>query len=162
KLRKDHWKPIAVVSGFEDLRTADIVWHSLTTYPNPIRDEKWITLPKRLRRVQELDQAEHKLSALCRILTELPEHSKDNRVFPEGLKGDLNLTILWETEHFKNLPQKQGLSWPEFINHQKLNLIRGRNLANQELNTTHSGVEKLIKLQDMHKQRIESKKELTQ
>ncbi|KAI9298091.1 hypothetical protein K502DRAFT_346413 [Neoconidiobolus thromboides FSU 785] len=67
----DHWKPIAVMCGFDHYKMRDI-----------------LTLPRHLCKVKEIDQTEHELFSLWRILTSLPNYQNDERAFSQGLKVD--------------------------------------------------------------------------
>lgn len=152
-LRKDQWKPILAANGFPSETTADIVWQSLMTYPSAIRSEDFKSMAKRLRTPIIKDQTQHKISALCRILHDLPNYLDDVRVFPTKPDGPLSLNLLWETPYFKNLVEKENLAWPEFVQHGQLDLVRGRNIMNEEYCKTPTGAERREKLRAESKTR---------
>ncbi|KAJ9076054.1 hypothetical protein DSO57_1029780 [Entomophthora muscae] len=140
-LRKDQWKPIIAVSGFPSDTTADIVWQSLMTYPEAIQNEEFKSLPKRLRVPIVKDQTQHKISALCRIISDLPNYLDDSRVFPIKPEGPLSLNLLCETPFFRELVEKDELKWPDFVKHEELVLLRGRNIMNPEYRKTTTAAE---------------------
>jgi hypothetical protein len=69
----------------------------------------------------------------------------------------LKLTCHWETDYWRDLVKNDNLNWPSYITHDKLKLIRGRSIANEQFKTVQSGFDRLNEINKALKERKESK-----
>ncbi|RKP07688.1 hypothetical protein THASP1DRAFT_30504 [Thamnocephalis sphaerospora] len=130
RLRKDLWKPLVAAVGLED-QTARGLCQSILRVPatGPSDPEAFMKQPKKTRALQELDQTDDKVAALCKVLAHWQAKGKGRgREAPP-------VALYWDRLAYKDIPAERGLAWPDFVSHHALELRRGRLITNEELNT---------------------------
>lgn len=114
-LRKDLWRPLVALTGFQTPQSAQAVSDALLQR-SKVRQQDLktsqdhIARPKRLRAVDERDLVETSIVSLRDALESVG--SKDN------------LMALWEQPHFMEL--KGEKDWPSFLQHGQLELKNNR------------------------------------
>lgn len=116
QLRKDLWRPLVALTGFETPQTAQAVTDALL-FRSKARQldlktsEEHIARPKKSRVVDEKDLVEKSIVSLREAL----ESVKHN---------ESKLLALWEQPHFMEL--KGEKEWPAFLQHGQLELKNNR------------------------------------
>jgi hypothetical protein len=126
-VRPDHWHPLVAIQGFNRHQDAlsfhnSIRDHQLNMQAAKLADPKHMAQPRRLRAPQEMNQVDETLLKVVELLNEQPQI--------KATKGK-GIRILWEREGVKKqLLEKEGISFPEDIQHGDLVIKRGRDIAN--------------------------------
>lgn len=115
RLRKDLWRPLVALTGFETPQTAQAVTDALLHRSKARQlelqtSEEHLTRPKRLRVVDEKDLVEKSVLSLREAL--------------ESVKSESKIMALWEQPHFMEL--KGEKEWPAFLEHGQLELRNNR------------------------------------
>ncbi|KAI8911504.1 hypothetical protein EDD86DRAFT_245786 [Gorgonomyces haynaldii] len=117
KLRRDHWVPFAVLTGLKTMQESEAITKGITStyrFPGP-----FYRLPLKPNPQDEFpqfpgwktpEQVQQKIEKLCQFLTEY--------------KSEDRLTLHWERDEYRYC--NDNLVWPEYISHQKLDLVRNR------------------------------------
>jgi hypothetical protein len=116
-LRKDLWRPLVALTGFETPQSAQAVSDALLQRSKDRQIElktspDHLTRPKRLRQVDELDLVEKSIVSLREALETV------------GAKNQSKLLALWEQPQFMDL--KGEKDWPAFLEHGQLELKNNR------------------------------------
>src|SRR6185312_3139326 len=127
RIRKDHWTPLAVVTGFKNKSTpmsvSNLIQDYIAKHPRPPFPT---TTSKRVRKIEEQKQIEPTLTALGWAMNEAMHRHYESR---ENI-----IKIFWERESLKDIPKlKADIDWPNNIEHSQLILERGRFVKNFEL-----------------------------
>ncbi|CAG8460554.1 2614_t:CDS:2 [Funneliformis caledonium] len=127
KLRKDHWTPFVAISGFSSygsvMTTSNIILRKLQNRP---KSSEYYKMEKRLRIHEDMNLVESSVLALCQSLRQLEAREMES-------KQNSLLKIYWERMAMVDLPKEQkGMEWPIFVQHEKLELKRGRLFLNEE------------------------------
>ncbi|CAI2166284.1 17373_t:CDS:2 [Funneliformis geosporum] len=127
KLRKDHWTPFVAISGFSSygsvMTTSNIILRKLQNRP---KSSEYYKTEKRLRIHEDMNLVEPSVLALCQSLRQLEARDMES-------KQNSILKIYWERMAMVDLPkEKNGMEWPKFVQHDKLELKRGRLFLNKE------------------------------
>ncbi|KAI9271735.1 hypothetical protein BDA99DRAFT_500851 [Phascolomyces articulosus] len=123
RLRKDHWRPLVAITGFNTPQSAQAVSDALLQR-SKVRQlefktsEEHLGRPKRLRRVDEKDLVEKSIVSLREALESVTDKHFKN-------KEDGKLLALWEQPQFLEL-KGEGQEWPAFIEHGQLELKNNR------------------------------------
>ncbi|KAK3806353.1 MAG: hypothetical protein J3Q66DRAFT_358913 [Benniella sp.] len=126
-VRPDHWHPLVAIQGFNRHQDAlsfhnSIRDHQLNMQAAKLADPDHMAQPRRLRAPQEMNQVDDTLIKVVELLNEQPQI--------KATKGK-GIRILWEREGVKKqLLEKEGISFPEDIQHGDLVIKRGRDIAN--------------------------------
>lgn len=115
QLRKDLWRPLVALTGFQTPQSAQAVTDALLqrskARQNDLKfSQEQLARPKRLRVVDEQDLVETSIVSLCEALESVG--SKDK------------LLALWEQPHFMEL--KGEKEWPSFLEHGHMELKNNR------------------------------------
>jgi hypothetical protein len=151
KLRKDHWTPFVAVSGFSSyssIMTANnLLSHNIQNRP---KSPEYYKTEKRLRVHEDKDLVETSVLGLCKSLRQLEVRDMESE------KKNSLLKIYWERIIMMDLPkEKLGLDWPKFVQHEKLELKRGRLFMNDEFKSKRKS---LAKIKDREDTRFKSKR----
>ncbi|KAJ1930631.1 hypothetical protein IWQ60_000139 [Tieghemiomyces parasiticus] len=125
-IREDLWTPFVVAGNL----TPDLALRTHLLFARIPKKEltpELLALSKRERIPKIMNQIEDRVTDLCRIYMYL-EAKLGREAMPE-------VKLYWEQEALRNCVEKHGLAWPTFMSHRKLDLIRGRHIANPELVT---------------------------
>ncbi|KAI7863116.1 hypothetical protein BDF14DRAFT_1424311 [Spinellus fusiger] len=126
RLRKDLWRPVVALTGFDSEKAVravqDALLHRSKAYQLTLAtDKEHLTRPKRLRSVDEKDILKTSIVSLREAL---------ESVSHRYLKEDGKLTALWEqTQHME---LKGDSEWPAFLEHGQLALKNNRFVSEQE------------------------------
>ncbi|KAI9475937.1 MAG: hypothetical protein EXX96DRAFT_575191 [Benjaminiella poitrasii] len=117
-LRKDLWRPLVALTGFQTPQSAQAVTDALLHHSKSLQlelktDKDHITEPKRLRKVKEMDLVEKSIISLCKALETVG-----------ASKNETTLLALWEQPRFMEL--KGDKEWPSFLEHGQLELRNNR------------------------------------
>jgi hypothetical protein len=120
KIRHDHWVPYCILSGLPDRSIADeIISQCVKVYAQPLG---YYRLP--LKKTEGVfpgwripEQVISTTNSLCKALN---EESIVDKIKEAGL------TLHWERDEFQAVVEEEKQAWPEYIKHEKLNLIRNR------------------------------------
>lgn len=115
-LRKDLWRPLVALTGFETAQSAQAVTDALLQRSKQRQldlqtTEEHLARPKRLRVVDEIDMVERSIVSL-------------REAIESTYKGDQKLLALWEQPQFMEL--KGDKEWPSFLQHGQLELKNNR------------------------------------
>ena len=115
RLRKDLWRPLVALTGFQTPQSAQAVTDALLQRSKARQldlklAEDHIARPKRLRVVDEQDLVETSIESLREALESVG--SKDK------------LMALWEQPHLMEL--KNEKTWPSFLEHGQMELKNNR------------------------------------
>ncbi|KAG2231640.1 hypothetical protein BDF21DRAFT_464605 [Thamnidium elegans] len=115
RLRKDLWRPLVALTGFETPQSAQAVTDALLQRSKARQidlqtSESHLARPKRLRVVDELNLVETSIVSLREALETVGSKEK--------------LLALWEQPHFMEL--KGEKEWPSFLEHGQLELKNNR------------------------------------
>lgn len=118
-LRKDLWRPLVALTGFETPQSAQAVSDALLKRSKDRQLElktsaDHIARPKRLRQVDELDLVEKSIVSLREALESVSPVKNDQT----------KLLALWEQPQFMDL--KGEKDWPAFLEHGQLELKNNR------------------------------------
>ncbi|KAJ2900429.1 hypothetical protein IWW38_000482 [Coemansia aciculifera] len=141
-IRPDHWTPLVVVSGFES-EQAHADAFTLAAQPGhpltpPTADEKrqhaLLTRPN--KRLAEMDMVERQVAQLARALVYMD--AVGSRAVPSSAQEEKGssqqkIKLFWEDDQWIGKVQDAGLSWPKWVEHDKLELKRGNVITNKEL-----------------------------
>ncbi|KAK9696696.1 hypothetical protein K7432_012326 [Basidiobolus ranarum] len=145
--RKDHWTPMIAVTGFESFTHLNLLNTLVHDNIDPIKkDAEWLKKKKTVRKVEEMDQVDSRVIALCKGLNQLPKRLHNAEV-PK-------LTLFWERPSLKDVIEKDELNWPAFVAHEKLQIIRGRNIMNDEFRVTKTAQERKSRVKPQPVNRI--------
>ncbi|ORZ24202.1 hypothetical protein BCR42DRAFT_317701, partial [Absidia repens] len=120
RLRKDLWRPMVALTGFNTSHSAQAVSDALLQRSQARQldfktTEEHLSRPKRLRQVDEQDLVEKSVVSLLEAL---------EKVAPAHVKNDEKLLALWEQPRFMEL--KGEKDWPAFVEHGQLELKNNR------------------------------------
>ncbi|OBZ89926.1 hypothetical protein A0J61_02028 [Choanephora cucurbitarum] len=115
-LRKDLWRPLVALTGFQTPQTAQAVSDALlqrskTRQIDLATSPEHFARPKRLRVVDEKDLIEKSVISLRESLA-------------SAAKNETSVLALWEQPHFMEL--KGEGEWPSFLQHGQLELKNNR------------------------------------
>lgn len=115
RLRKDLWRPLVALTGFQTPQTAQAVTDALLQRSKARQVElqtsaDHLARPKRLRVVDELDLVQTSIVSLREAL--------------ESVASKEKLLALWEQPQFMDL--KGDKEWPSFLEHGQLELKNNR------------------------------------
>ncbi|KAI7895064.1 uncharacterized protein EV154DRAFT_413931 [Mucor mucedo] len=115
RLRKDLWRPLVALTGFQTPQSAQAVTDALLQRSKARQVElqtspDHVARPKRLRVVDELDLVETSIVSLREAL--------------ESVAPKENLLALWEQPQFMEM--KGDKAWPSFLEHGQLELKNNR------------------------------------
>ncbi|KAI8091313.1 uncharacterized protein B0P05DRAFT_526946 [Gilbertella persicaria] len=115
-LRKDLWRPLVALTGFQTPQTAQAVsdaflQRSKTRQLDMATSPEHLARPKRLRVVDEKDLIEKSVMSLCESLEAVAKH-------------ETQVLALWEQPQFMEL--KGDAEWPAFLQHGQLELRNNR------------------------------------
>ncbi|KAJ2502984.1 hypothetical protein IWW47_002934 [Coemansia sp. RSA 2052] len=134
-IRPDHWTPLVVASGFESEQAhADAFTlaaqpgHPLTPQTKEEkRQHALLTRPN--KRLAEMDMVERQIAQLARAFVYMD--SVGSKVVPQGESQKIKL--FWEDDDWIKRVESAGLRWPQWVEHDKLELKRGNIITNKEL-----------------------------
>ncbi|KAI7901546.1 uncharacterized protein BX663DRAFT_110072 [Cokeromyces recurvatus] len=117
-LRKDLWRPLVALTGFQTTQAAQAVTDALLHHSKDLQlkqkmDKDHILQPKRLRVVEEKNMVEKSIVALRKALESVAASRNETR-----------LLALWEQPYFMEL--KGDKEWPSFLEHGQLELRNNR------------------------------------
>ncbi|CAO3634485.1 unnamed protein product [Cunninghamella blakesleeana] len=126
RLRKDLWRPMVAVTGFNTSQSAQAVSDALLQRSQARQlnfklAEDHISRPKRLRLVDEKDLVEKSVLSLREAL---------ESVGSKHIKSDEKLLALWEQPNFMDL--KGDKDWPSYLEHGQLELKNNRFVKSEE------------------------------
>ncbi|KAG9302160.1 hypothetical protein G9A89_020594 [Geosiphon pyriformis] len=128
-VRPDHWMPFIALTGFPTREFRDtlvsFVRYHIVHRPH---SAKYLSLPKRLRIFEDMEQTESCVLALCDALHQLPDKRKKD--FGDS---EPHFKLYWQQLSLRELPTKKGYYWPKYVEHDKLILKRGREILNSNL-----------------------------
>ncbi|KAI9361817.1 hypothetical protein BD770DRAFT_408300 [Pilaira anomala] len=115
RLRKDLWRPLVALTGFETPQSAQAVTDALLQRSKARQvdlktSDSHLARPKRMRVVDELNLVETSIVSLREAL--------------ESVGSKEKLLALWEQPHFMEL--KGEKEWPSFLEHGQLELKNNR------------------------------------
>jgi hypothetical protein len=115
-LRKDLWRPLVALTGFQTAQSAQAVTDALLQRSQQRQldlrlSEDHLARPKRLRVVDEKDLVEKSIMSLREAIESV-------------CKEDEKLLALWEQPQFMEL--KGDKEWPSFLEHGQLELKNNR------------------------------------
>ena len=118
QLRKDLWRPLVALTGFQSPQSAQAVTDALLQRSKARQldlktSEEHIAKPKRIRQVDELDLVEKSIVSLREALESVAASKKESK-----------LLALWEQPYFMEL--KGEKEWPSFLEHGQLELKNNR------------------------------------
>ncbi|CEP13240.1 hypothetical protein [Parasitella parasitica] len=118
RLRKDLWRPLVALTGFQSSQSAQAVTDALLQRSKARQldlktSDEHIAKPKRIRQVEELDLVEKSIVSLREALETVAASKKESK-----------LLALWEQPHFMEL--KGEKEWPSFLEHGQLELRNNR------------------------------------
>jgi len=106
------------------MTTNNIILHKIQNRP---KSPEYYKTEKRLRIREDMNLVEPSVLALCHSLRQLEARSMESKE-----KNSL-LKIYWERMAMIDLPkEKNGVDWPNFVQHEKLELKRDRLFMNDE------------------------------
>ncbi|KAJ2105347.1 hypothetical protein GGI01_001009 [Coemansia sp. RSA 376] len=137
-IRPDHWTPLVVASGFESEQAqADVFTlaaqpgHPLT--PKTAQEKReYALLTLRNKRLAEMDMVERQIAQLARSFVYMD--SVGSKAIPQGESP--KITLFWEDSDWIQKVESAGLKWPQWVEHDKLDLKRGNMITNKELRKT--------------------------
>ncbi|KAG1172334.1 hypothetical protein G6F70_004882 [Rhizopus microsporus] len=123
RLRKDLWRPLVALTGFNTPQSAQAVSDALLHRSKAKRDDlrsspEYLSRPKRLRIVDEMNMVENSVISLREALETV------------GAKNEQKLLALWEQPRFMEL--KGDKDWPSFLEHGQLVLKNNRFVKEEE------------------------------
>ncbi|KAI8097342.1 transcriptional regulation of mitochondrial recombination-domain-containing protein [Halteromyces radiatus] len=126
RLRKDLWRPMVALTGFNTSQSAQAVSDALLQRSKARQldfktTEEHLARPKRLRQVDEQDLVEKSVVSLLEAL---------EKVATTHIKNDEKLLALWEQPRFMDL--KGDKEWPAFVEHGQLELKNNRFVKTSE------------------------------
>ena len=107
-LRRDHWVPFLVLSGLRS-ESIDKIHDSITTQiPNP-QGKYRLPMPQ-TQTIQWTipEDVKSKTILVCQTLQDHPHEQ---------------MTCHWERDEYRQVPEEQDLSWPAFVQHDKLQIL---------------------------------------
>ncbi|KAI8341241.1 hypothetical protein BC941DRAFT_459698 [Chlamydoabsidia padenii] len=121
RLRKDLWRPMVALTGFNTSQSAQAVSDALLQRSQARQldfktTEEHLARPKRLRQVDEQDLVEKSVVSLLEAL---------EKVAPAHFKNNEKLLALWEQPRFMELKGEEKV-WPAFVEHGQLELKNNR------------------------------------
>ncbi|KAI9497135.1 hypothetical protein BDB00DRAFT_805124 [Zychaea mexicana] len=121
RLRKDHWRPLVAITGFNTLQSAQAVSDALLQRSQVRQLEfktspEHLARPKRMRTVDEKDLVEKSVVSLREAL---------ESVAPKHFNGETKLSALWEQPRFLEM-KGDDHEWPAFLEHGQLELKNNR------------------------------------
>lgn len=122
KIRHDHWVPFCIVSGLTDsslvkdiiAKCVSINRGPLPYYRLPLRPDKTTQFPGWV--IPE--QLKQKTWSLCDTL--------ESEFFAQRFNQGNELTLYWERDEYRFLVEEVQRTWPEFVRHESLKLLRNR------------------------------------
>ncbi|KAI8138103.1 hypothetical protein BJV82DRAFT_632617 [Fennellomyces sp. T-0311] len=120
RLRKDHWRPLVAVTGFNSLQSAQAVSDALLQRSAERQldfktSPEHLARPKRLRAIDEKDLVEKSIVSLREAI---------EAVAPKHFNNETKLSALWEQPRFLEMKGEQ--EWPAFVEHGQLELKNNR------------------------------------
>ncbi|GAN08874.1 hypothetical protein MAM1_0228d08391 [Mucor ambiguus] len=118
QLRKDLWRPLVALTGFQSPQSAQAVTDALLQRSKARQldlqsSQEYIAKPKRIRQVEEQDLVEKSIVSLREALESVA-----------ASRNETKLLALWEQPHFMDL--KGEKEWPSFLEHGQLELKNNR------------------------------------
>ncbi|KAI9312169.1 hypothetical protein BX666DRAFT_1989386 [Dichotomocladium elegans] len=121
RLRKDLWRPMLALTGFNSSQSAQAVTDALLQRSKGRQQQiktsaEHLELPKRARGPIESDLVETTVVSLRDALESLG---------PKHFGGETKLAALWEQPRFLEMVE-EGKQWPSFVEHGQLELKNNR------------------------------------
>ncbi|KAJ2818723.1 hypothetical protein GGI24_005012 [Coemansia furcata] len=137
-IRPDHWTPLVVATGFESEQAQADVFTLAAQPGHPLtpktaqekREHALLTL--RNKRLAEMDMVERQIAQLARSLVYMD--SVGSKAIPQTESQKIKL--FWEDKDWIQKVEAAGLQWPQWVEHDVLEMKRGNVIANPELRKT--------------------------
>jgi hypothetical protein len=123
KIRHDHWVPYCILTGLKNRTVADdIIQKCVTIHKQPMG---YYRLPLKNTENQNTQFPGWTISESIKSTT----NALCNAIQEDSIKSLLEnekISLYWERDEFRFLIEKDKQDWPEFIVHEKLQLLRNR------------------------------------
>ncbi|KAJ2492625.1 hypothetical protein IWW37_001236 [Coemansia sp. RSA 2050] len=135
-IRPDHWTPLIVASGFDSQKAHANLFmlaaqpgHPLTPKTSEeIRQYKLLT--RRNKQIADMDMVECQVAQLARSLVYIDSLQGAKAAPQEDVP---KIKLFWEDNQWIKKVQAAGLYWPQWVEHDKLDMKRGNMILNSEL-----------------------------
>ncbi|KAJ1952190.1 hypothetical protein GGI12_006309 [Dipsacomyces acuminosporus] len=134
-IRPDHWTPLVVAAGFE---TEEAQRDAFTLISKPghllvpqteAQKKKYTLMMNKNKRLADMDTAERQIAQLARSLVYMD--ATGSSAIPRTGEGKVRL--YWENSEWIKKVEDACLKWPQWVEHDSLELKRGNMIVNKEL-----------------------------